>query len=239
MHLHMDLHTHTIASGHAYSTLRENINVAKEKGLTIFGTSDHAKAMPGVYSNSTFGNYRGIPRYIDGICVLCGVEANILNEDGDIDIDLTRGRVDYAIVSLHRQCYSSKTAEENTRAIIKACDHPLVKIVGHPDDARFPLDYDQLSDFIVERDLFCEVNNSSLKVNGPRLGARENLKVLLQLGKEKNMKVIVGSDAHMDVEVGNFDLARELLEETGYPEELIVNTWRDEDILSAFTLMEK
>ena len=63
--------------------------------------------------------------------------------------------------------------------------------------------------------------------------------MLLGLGKEKNMKVIVGSDAHMDVEVGNFDLARELLEELDYPEELIVNTWKDEDILSAFTLMEK
>ena len=28
----MDMHTHTIASGHAYSTLQENIAAAKEKG---------------------------------------------------------------------------------------------------------------------------------------------------------------------------------------------------------------
>ena len=28
----MDLHTHTISSGHAYSTLKENIEEAREKG---------------------------------------------------------------------------------------------------------------------------------------------------------------------------------------------------------------
>ena len=29
----IDLHCHTIASGHAYSTLKENIDEAKEKGI--------------------------------------------------------------------------------------------------------------------------------------------------------------------------------------------------------------
>jgi len=47
MKLLMDLHTHTIASGHAYSTLKENIDEAKNKGLKILGTSDHSYAMPG------------------------------------------------------------------------------------------------------------------------------------------------------------------------------------------------
>ncbi|MDD7363267.1 MAG: PHP domain-containing protein [Firmicutes bacterium] len=239
MDLHVDMHTHTVASGHAYSTLRENLIVAKERGLTVFGTSDHAKAMKGIQSNAIFGNYRAIPRYIDDVLVVCGVEANIVNEKGAIDIDLDRKRVDYAIVSLHRQCYKSQTKQINTDALIGACAHPSVKIIGHPDDDRYPLDYDRLSDFIVERDLFCEVNNSSLKVNGPRQGAKENLEVLLKIGKEKGMKVIVGSDAHIDVEVGNFELAEALLEEMDYPEELIVNTWDEEKIISELTMMEK
>lgn len=29
----MDLHTHTTDSGHAYSTLKENIEIASEKGI--------------------------------------------------------------------------------------------------------------------------------------------------------------------------------------------------------------
>ncbi len=239
MELPVDLHTHTIASGHAYSTLRENLVAAKARGLRLFGTSDHAKAMYGVGTNAFFGNYTAVPRVLDGITVLCGVEANILGVDGTIDIDLDRRKVDYAIVSLHKQCFTPLGEKENTDAIINACKHPSVQIVGHPDDARYPLDYERLSDFIVENDLFCELNNASLKKNGPRIGAEKNLRVLLELGKEKNMKVIVGSDAHMDVDVGNFPLAQALIEEIDYPEERIVNTWETERILKALTLMDK
>ena len=42
----LDLHTHTVASGHAYSTLKENIEYARETGLQILGSSDHAPLMP-------------------------------------------------------------------------------------------------------------------------------------------------------------------------------------------------
>ena len=42
-----DLHTHTIASGHAYSTLKENMEEAAAKGLLAYGFSDHSEAVPG------------------------------------------------------------------------------------------------------------------------------------------------------------------------------------------------
>ena len=47
MKLLFDLHTHTLASGHAYSSLKENIEAARDKGLLAMGTSDHAKSIPG------------------------------------------------------------------------------------------------------------------------------------------------------------------------------------------------
>ena len=43
----LDLHTHTIASGHAYNTLYEMAQSAAEKGLALYGCSEHAPAMPG------------------------------------------------------------------------------------------------------------------------------------------------------------------------------------------------
>ena len=48
MKLLFDLHTHTVASGHAFSTLKENIEEAAAKGLKAMGTSDHYSAMPGL-----------------------------------------------------------------------------------------------------------------------------------------------------------------------------------------------
>ena len=38
------------------------------------------------------------------------------------------------------------------------------------------------------------------------------------------MSIIMDSDAHADADVGNHTRARALLEEIGFPEELVVNT---------------
>ena len=43
----LDLHTHTIVSGHAYSTLREMAKAASDKGLELLGITEHAPKMPG------------------------------------------------------------------------------------------------------------------------------------------------------------------------------------------------
>ena len=54
----IDLHTHTIASGHAYSTLQENIDQAKKKGLKVLGTSDHYRLIPGTAHPFYFRNLK-------------------------------------------------------------------------------------------------------------------------------------------------------------------------------------
>ena len=43
----IDTHTHTVASGHAYSTLIENAKAASAKGLKALAVTDHGVAMPG------------------------------------------------------------------------------------------------------------------------------------------------------------------------------------------------
>ena len=42
-----DLHTHTIASGHAYNTIREMARAAADKGLKALGITEHAPKLPG------------------------------------------------------------------------------------------------------------------------------------------------------------------------------------------------
>ncbi|MGL6170157.1 MAG: phosphatase, partial [Fusobacteriaceae bacterium] len=63
----VDLHTHTVVSGHAYSTLQENILSAKEKGLKYLGMSEHAPEMPGGAHLFYFSNIRVVPREVDGV----------------------------------------------------------------------------------------------------------------------------------------------------------------------------
>lgn len=40
MNDYVDLHTHTIASGHAYSTIEAMIKAAEQKGIRLFGITE-------------------------------------------------------------------------------------------------------------------------------------------------------------------------------------------------------
>ena len=45
MQLRCDVHTHTLYSRHAYSTILENVHAAKEAGLELLGSTDHFSSM--------------------------------------------------------------------------------------------------------------------------------------------------------------------------------------------------
>lgn len=220
----MDLHTHTTASGHAYNTLYEMARSASEKGLTLFGSTDHAPKMPGTCHEFYFINFKVIPRTLFGVKILMGSELNILDYTGRID--LRQGileRLDYTIASIHEPCYRSDSTAENTNAYLGAIENPYVNIIGHPDDGRFPIDYDTITAAAAEHHTLLEVNSSSLHPKSPRMGARENYLTMLEYCKRYHTSIVINSDAHVEADVGNHKLAWELINETGFPEELIVN----------------
>ena len=68
----LDLHTHTIVSGHAYSTLREMAKAASDKGLELLGITEHAPKMPGTCHLFYFDNLRIVPRELYGIELVLG-----------------------------------------------------------------------------------------------------------------------------------------------------------------------
>lgn len=220
-----DLHTHTIASGHAYNTLYEMIHAAADKKLTLFGCSDHTPAMPGGPDAMYFVNFKVIPRELYDVKVLMGAELNLLKPDGSVDLkEKLLAKLDYAIASLHIPCTKPGTLEENTAAYLNVMENPYVQIIGHPDDGRYPVDYRALVAGAKKHHKLLEVNNSSLNPRGARENARENYETMLALCKEYEVPVIINSDAHSAADVGNHTLAHKLLEELSFPEELVVNT---------------
>ena len=113
MNFSSDLHTHTIVSGHAYSTLLENINFCAENNIKILGTSEHAPSMPGAPHKWYFANMRVLPRVINGVTILKGCEANIIDSEGNIDIDEhDTSNLDYLIASFHKPTFNPKSKEE-------------------------------------------------------------------------------------------------------------------------------
>ena len=114
----MDIHTHAVASGHAYSTVDENLRWAAEQGLQLVALTDHAPAMKDTTCHAYFANLHVLPKELHGVRLLKGIELNILDFDGTIDMDeAVLQRLDLAIASLHMPCIKPGTKKENTQVI--------------------------------------------------------------------------------------------------------------------------
>lgn len=138
----LDIHSHTIASGHAYNTLYEMARAAADNGMELFGSSDHGPALPGSSHEMYFCNFKSIPKELFGMRLIMGCELNILDYKGTLDLkEWLLKRVDYGIASIHDLCYKTGSREENTAAAVNAMKSPYVQVIGHPDNANIPLDY--------------------------------------------------------------------------------------------------
>lgn len=220
----LDLHTHTIASGHAYSTIKEMAQAASQKGIELLGITDHSMTMPGTCHFFYFQNLRVVPKKQYGVELMFGSELNIIDYNGKVDMEeFILRSLDYAVASFHVPCIRPGSVAENTRAARKVMENPYVLILGHPDDGRFPLDYEEIVRGAKETGTIIELNNSSLYPNGYRQGAYENDRKLLGLCIKHEVPIVVDSDAHVDVDVGSHQYAQKLLDEISFPEELILN----------------
>ena len=219
-----DLHTHSIVSGHAYSTLLENINYCAEKGIKILGTSEHAPTMPGAPHYWYFGNMKVVPRVINGVTILRGCEANILDIDGSLDMtDESSRNLDYMIASFHEPVFKPKSKEENTAAILNVMDkYDKVEILGHLGNPNYELDYEAIVKKAKEKNIMIEINNSSL-LGSSRVGSDVNCKKVALLCREIGTKVILTSDSHINTCIGVFNKGIEILEEIQMPKELVMN----------------
>ncbi len=221
-----DPHTHSIASGHvSKSTIADIAKEAASRGFSMVGITDHGPATVCASRASYFRNLAHAPRRRCGIEVFYGVELNILDYEGSVDLDdETLAGLDYAIVSMHKPMYKSGTIEENTFAYVNAMKHPKVKIIGHCDDTRFPVDYEALTVAAKHYGVALEINNSSLSPNGYRGDVRQNNRDILKYCKKYNHPIVLGSDSHGAKGVGDFQYALEIVRECGFPENLILNT---------------
>lgn len=223
-HSVLDLHTHTVASGHAYCTLREMAKAASDKGLELLGITEHAPKMPGTCHKFYFQNIKVVPREMYGIQLLLGSEVNILDAAGTVDLEQkTLEKLDVVIASLHVPCIHPGSRAENTEAYLNAMKNPYINIIGHPDDGRYEIDYEALVQGAREYGKVLELNNHSMDPDCTRENAVENDTFMLNYCKKYQVPVVMDSDAHFDLLIGEFDLARELLTKLDFPEELVLN----------------
>lgn len=222
MKIYIDPHCHTTASGHAFSTVMENAAEARKKGLSMMGMTDHGPKLPGTSHIFFTKNLHLIPQYIYDVEMLRGVEANILNESGDLDVenDILES-LDIVLAGFHEVVISPMGKENHTKALLSAMDNPFLDVLVHPGNPNFPFDFEPVLLKAKERKVLIEINNSSL---GPaRKGSANNCRRIAELCRDLETPVIVGSDSHIAFDVGEFTKAVTLLEDAGMPERLVMN----------------
>lgn len=225
MNIELDVHTHTIASGHAFSTLQEMVKAASEKGLKLYGITEHSPGIPGTCDPIYFRNLHVVPRRMYGVDLLLGAEINILDTEGHIDMDEAMLRIlDIRIAGIHSLCYTPGTRAENTRGMINVIANPYINIISHPGDGTVELDFEPIVRASKEYHTLLEINNSSLRPTRNKVHARKNNLEILRLCKQYDVPVILGSDAHISFDIAAYDYVWDLLAETEFPEELIMNT---------------
>jgi len=223
MDLLVDLHTHTVSSGHAYSTLSENALAASHKGIKLLGMTDHGPSMPGAPYLYHFGNLAILPEELYGVRILSGVEANIINYEGDLDLPIEYlSRMKIVLVGLHLICYPGGTSEQNTEAYIKAMENPYTDMMVHPGRPYFEMDLERIAHRSATLNIPVEINNSSLAKE--KSGAWDNCRQFARYMAQYKSPVILGSDAHFWDRVGDFSHALELVREVGISDQQVLNT---------------
>lgn len=219
-----DTHTHTIACQHAYSTLLENIRQAAALGHRFMVTTEHGPAMAGAPHEWFFENLRkAVPRELEGVVVIKGCEANLMDLAGTLDVpEAGLRRLDLVMVSMHRPTFlRDTTPEERTAAWLAVAKNPRVDVIGHLGDPRFSADYEAVIRAFREGGQAVELNNSSPK---SRPGSAENCLTIARLCKEYGVPVLLSTDAHFCTAIGDVAWSASIAREAGIPEEQILNT---------------
>lgn len=225
----LDVHTHTIVSGHAFSSMQEMVRAASDRGLEILGITEHAPGIPGTCDPIYFRNLHVVPREMYGVRLLLGAELNILDTEGTLDLDENYYRIlDLRIAGIHSLCWHGGTREENTAAMLKVVGNPWVQMISHPGDGTADLDFAPIVQAAGEHRTLLEINNSSLIPSRGKVKARANNLEILRLCRRQGIPVILGSDAHISFSIADYRYLWDLLDESRFPAELIMNTQPDE-----------
>ena len=218
-----DLHTHTIMSIHAYCTALEMISEAERIGLYAMAITDHGESMQNFPHFYYFMNLHAIPRVFNNVRVLKGVEANISDFSGNLDVPEEALRnLDFCIASMHMPTlHGEPTVEKCTEAYLRMAENPYINMIAHSGSPYYKYDYETVIKEFAKCGKLIEINNSSIKHKKDFV---PNCVEIAKLCKKYKCRVSVDTDAHFITQLGRADEALKILTDIDFPESLVVNS---------------
>ncbi len=199
-----DLHCHTTASD-GTASIEQMAAAARDAGYGYLAITDHSATM-GFGSDVSPERLREQIALIrstgvDGIELLAGSEVNILpNGSLDYDDELL-AELDWVVASVHTSF--RMPAEQMTNRIVRAIEHPLVDVIGHPSgrkiEQRRPYEFDvgRVIEAAAATGTMLEINSSPDRRDLNETGARA--------AAAAGVPIVINCDAHR---VKGFAVAR-------------------------------
>lgn len=192
-----ELHSHTTASDGVMS-IEESARLAKARGFHTLAITDHSRSSVianGLSEERLREHARAVREAgarIGGITLLAGSEVDIL-VDGSLDYDDdVLAELDIVVASPHAS--TSQDPAAATRRLLRAIEHPLVHVVGHPTGrlvnrrAGLSPDWDTLFAAAREHDVALEIN-----AHWMRLDLRDTQ---VRAAVEAGVKIAINTDTH-------------------------------------------
>ena len=131
---------------------------------------------------------------------------------------------DWVVASIHSCCMPEgvvPTRELCTRLWLEVAKNPYVNVIGHSGSPDYAYDYERVIPEFGRNGKLVEINSHSFEVRASYI---PNCREIARLCMKYRVPVIVNSDAHFSASVLDCSAGLEMLEEMGFPEELIINS---------------
>ncbi|WP_324717976.1 helix-hairpin-helix domain-containing protein [Carboxydochorda subterranea] len=197
-----DLHTHTVASD-GVATPEEMVEGARASGLRYLAVTDHSPSLT-IARGLTVERLRAHRQHLralserTGFPLLTGAEVDI-RPDGTLDYpDDVLASLDWVVASIHSHFRLDEAAQ--TRRLLAACEHPAVKVLGHPTGRLlgrregYPVDLEAVLDRAAETGTAVEINASPDRLDLSARWARR--------ARALGVRIVVSTDAHSPAQLG-------------------------------------
>lgn len=230
-----DYHTHTNASD-GRSPMKDNIRRAVELGLKEIAITEHSFGTLLCHLTYPKFDFEKVSQELKNreneIHVLVGVEGNLLNANGDMDVPSdVIPHADILQLGFHRflqpkhlkgnlsfvltNGFASRKRREtlvdvNTNAYLSAMDRYPIDVLVHLNH-RALVDVRRVAEKAKEKGIYIELNEKHIS------SLERDIDVLVQSGVD----FIIGTDAHETAKIGKFDKVMKFIEKHSVPKDRI------------------
>ncbi|ADV66845.1 helix-hairpin-helix domain-containing protein [Deinococcus maricopensis] len=230
------LHTHSTWSD-GTAGIREMAEEAVRRGHAFLGTGDHSVSAH--YANGlSIARLREQLREVRelqraGVPLVAGSEVDIL-EDGTLDFpDDVLAELDYVVASVHSRF--DLPADAQTARIVRAAQHPLVTILGHPTGRLlvrrpgYALDLDAVMAACAAAGTVVEINASPYRLD---------VDWRVALAWRGRVRFAINTDAHVPAGLGDARYGVMVARKAGLTPEDVVNSL-DREAFLAFVAQQR